>query len=69
MGTAIMRRADAISREAEQLLDTLDELRAAAERLRATARVVLVLDELQRSSRSGAPAGAAAAAMEALSRV
>jgi len=69
MGTAMMRRVEAISREAEQVLDTLDELRAAAERLRAMARVVLVLDELHRSSRSGAPAGAAAAAMEALSRV
>ena len=62
-----MRRR--IERETEHTLDRIDDLRSAAERLRATARVVLVLDELRRTRRAGDPTCYASAALEALSRV
>ncbi|MCP4239415.1 MAG: hypothetical protein GY772_02530 [bacterium] len=63
------RTVERVNRETDQMLELLDELRAAAERLRATARVVVVLDELHRTRRSGDVACYASAAIEALSKL
>ncbi len=41
------RRETEIARETSQLLDVIDELRDAAERIRASARVVAVLEQLR----------------------
>jgi len=41
------RRQAQIDRETSQLLDVIDELRDAAERIRASARVVAVLEQLR----------------------
>ncbi len=41
------RRQVEIDRETSQLLDVIDELRDAAERIRASARVVAVLEQLR----------------------
>ena len=41
------RRQAEIDRETSQLLDVIDELRDAAERIRASARVVAVLEQLR----------------------
>ena len=41
------RRQAEIERETSQLLDVIDELRDAAERIRASARVVAVMEQLR----------------------
>ena len=43
----MVRREAKIDRETSQLLDVIDELRDAAERIRASARVVAVLEQLR----------------------
>ena len=62
------RRQAEIDRETSQLLDVIDELRDAAERIRASARVVAVLEQL-RTADSRDSSSYARRAHDALSRL
>ena len=67
MGTG--RTETRITAETEHVLEARDERRLAADRLRATARVAVVLDELARTGRTSDPRCYASAAIDALDRV
>ena len=62
------RRAAQIASETSQVLDCIDELRDAAERIRALARVVAVLESL-RCADPRSRSAAAKQAADALSRL
>ncbi len=62
------RRESEIARETSQLLDVIDELRDAAERIRASARVVAVLEQLRTADERDS-SSYARRAQDALSRL
>ncbi len=62
------RRESEIARETSQLLDVIDELRDAAERIRASARVVAVLEQLRTADQRDS-SSYARRAQDALSRL
>ncbi len=62
------RRESEINRDVSQLLDVIDDLRDAAERIRASARVVAVLEQLRTADERDS-SSYARRAQDALSRL